>query len=238
MHTVRKYTRWQLDRPAKIKLEGAGAWVGCIISDLGFAGCMIVVAMKLPKDNFIKAEIFLSEDCILDVEAWVVWHRPVEGHNVYGLYFTKISDRDKGKIYKFVQSDYPEQLYAKWGLGPDKEEKVSLPAGREEVNMEDRRIFQRFPAQLPVRFLDLNSGSEGEAQTLDVSAKGLGLTLSQELKPRSNLEIWIKVPDNGEPLYTRGEVVWSKPEAPGRFKAGINLEKADLMGLSRVLRVA
>jgi hypothetical protein len=191
---------------------------------------MIAVAIKLPKDNFMRAELFLSEDCVLDIEAWVVWHRPVDGHNVYGLYFTKISDSDKEKIYRLVQRNYPDQLHAKWGVGPKKEER-----GGEK--MEDRRIFQRFPARLPVRFLNVTAGGEGEAQTLDISAKGLGLALSQELNPRSTLEIWIMIPDKGEPLYTRGEVVWSKPEAPGRFKAGISLEKADLMGLSRVLKV-
>jgi len=230
MHTPRKLTRWQLDRPAKIRLEGAQAWAGCVISDLSFSGCMVSVTIKLPKDNFMRAEIFLSDDCILDIEAWVVWHRPVDGHNVYGLYFTKINDRDKEKIYKFVQRNYPEQLHAKWGVGPKKEEKGG-------IEMEDRRIFQRFAAKLPVRFLNVTVGSEGEAETWNVSAKGLGLTLSQELKPRSTLEMWLKISDKEEPLYARGEVAWSKLEAPGRFKAGINLEKADLMGLSRVLRV-
>ncbi|MCX5710269.1 MAG: PilZ domain-containing protein [Candidatus Omnitrophica bacterium] len=232
--TERKLHRWQIDRPAKIRLEGDEVWAGCIVSDLSFTGCMAAVTIKLPKDNFMRAEICLSDDCILDVEAWVVWHRPVDGHNVYGLYFTKITDKDKEKIYKFIQRNYPDQLHAKWGVGPKKEEKID----REEVEMEDRRIFQRFPAQLPVRFLNLTTGSEGEAQTLDVSAKGLGLTLSQELKPSSTLEMWLSIPDSGEPLYTRGEVAWSRPDAPGSFKAGINLEKADLMGLSRVLRAA
>jgi c-di-GMP-binding flagellar brake protein YcgR len=238
MHTVRKYTRWQLDRPAKIRLEGAEAWTGCVISDLSFCGCMVALAIRLPKDSFIRAEIFLSEECSLDLEAWVVWHRPAEGNNVYGLYFTRITDSDKEKIYKFVQSNYSRQLHAKWVTGLEKEEeKACLPAGREGgEKMEDRRIFQRFPVNLAVRFFNLTSGSEGKAQALNISAKGIGLTLSEEIKPRSALELWLEVSEKGEPLYTRGDVVWSRPDAAGKFSVGISLEKADLMGLSRALR--
>jgi hypothetical protein len=48
--------------------------------------------------------------------------------------------------------------------------------------------------------------------------------------------MWLKVPDKGEPLYLRGEVVWSRLEEADKYHCGVNLEKADLMGISRVLR--
>ncbi len=101
---------------------------------------------------------------------------------------------------------------------------------------QDRRVFERFSASIPVRFLDTNANEEGFAKTQDISAKGLGLETKELLPVNSTLELWLEIPDKGEPLYTRGAVAWSKSSGINEYRAGINLEKADLMGLSRVLR--
>lgn len=102
---------------------------------------------------------------------------------------------------------------------------------------EDKRVFARLPVNLSVKYLDLGSNTEGEAQTQDISAKGIGLTTDRALSPNSSLEMWLRVPDKGEPFYTRGEVVWSSEREGNGFRVGINLERADLMGISRVLRM-
>lgn len=97
--------------------------------------------------------------------------------------------------------------------------------------MDDRRVFARIDAKLPVRFLDPVNGGEGTAQTFDISANGIGFTTSsRDLSSNMRLEMWLDIPDQHEPLYTRGEVVWSKGS-----RIGVHLEKAELMGLARVL---
>lgn len=101
--------------------------------------------------------------------------------------------------------------------------------------MEDRRIFERFPARFPLRFIDLKDNKEGIAQVRDVSAKGVGMITNEQLEPHTPLELWLQIPDRGEPLYTRGEVVWSNLKGI-HYHTGINLERADMMGLSRALR--
>ena len=106
----------------------------------------------------------------------------------------------------------------------------------EDVTFEDKRIFERISVKLPLRFLGGGSGSECAAETCDVSAKGIGLVTKQAPALRTGLELWLDIPDKGEPLYTRGEVVWSKPAAAGGHRLGVSLEKADLMGMGRVLR--
>ncbi len=104
--------------------------------------------------------------------------------------------------------------------------------------MDDRRVFARFPVNFPLRFLNLEQSKEGEAVTFDISAKGIGIVADKELPVHSDVELWLKVPDNKEPFYTRGEVVWSKMLDTNKCRAGINLERADFMGISRVLRAA
>jgi hypothetical protein len=230
MQIKRRFARWQIEQEAKVKLEGAQEYAHCTISDISFMGTKISLALKLPKDTFLRLKIVLREGFILNVEVWVAWQRTIDGHNVYGLYFTKIKDPDKEKIYQFIRSNFPEQMNGKWwqGLGQEK--------GGE--TMEDRRIFERFGARLPLRFLNLNNGKEGLAETRDINAKGIGLLTTEQLATRTPLEIWVEVPNGGSPLYSRGEVAWSKPVNAQEYWAGINLNEADLMGVARVLRAA
>jgi len=102
--------------------------------------------------------------------------------------------------------------------------------------MEDRRIFDRVPVELSLRFLNLWETKEGKAVTTDISAKGVGILTDEPVPSHTALEIWFKVPGRDEPLYTRGEVAWSVEAADNnKFRVGINLEKAYFMGFSKVL---
>ena len=107
----------------------------------------------------------------------------------------------------------------------------------QNIGFEDLRVFQRFPVKMALRFLNLDTNREGQAQTLDISAKGIGVSTNELLAPNTTVEMWLKVPDRGDPLYTRGEVTWSQMTGHNQFRSGVNLEKADLMGISRILRV-
>lgn len=228
MQIRRGPVRWKITRQAMIRLAGSSLDNACQIQDLSFKGAQITLPAKLPEDTFLELVITLSEGLSFEVEAWVVWHKVIDGYNAYGLYFTKMKDADKEKLFKFVYQHYPQEVKEKWF--------TDLVGEKGGEKMEDRRIFQRFIVSLPVKFLDLSAGKEGVAQACDISAKGIGLISNEELKPRSALEIWLQILGNGKPLYTRGVVVWSKQEAPNKYRLGINLEKADLIGLSRALR--
>lgn len=103
-------------------------------------------------------------------------------------------------------------------------------------DLSDKRVFERFNVKLPARFIDSRENIEGKAESFNISAKGIGLLLNQELKPASSLEIWLDLPDKGEPLYTRGRVVWANEIEPNLWRSGVNLERAELMGLSRIFR--
>jgi hypothetical protein len=232
MSERRSAFRWQISQQARVKLEGAPDFIHCQIKDINLKGLRISSALKLAKDAFSKFNLFLDEGCILNIEAWVVWHKTIGDLNSYGLYFTRVKDMDKEKIYRFVQQSHPEQIKKQYCQGLREEGGEIMP----KSSIEDRRIFARFGTKFPLRFLDLNSNREGIAQTQDLSAKGVGLLVNEELPARTPVEMWLKIPDKGEPLYTRGEVVWSKMVGPNEYRTGVNLDKADLMGLSRALR--
>jgi len=104
-------------------------------------------------------------------------------------------------------------------------------------NFADQRLFERIPVTLPVKYTDLDSRLSGEAVLSDISAYGLGMITGSDLPLSTQLEIWLKVPDQGQPVYTRGKVVWSSPEGINRHRMGICLERTEFMNLSRVMRI-
>jgi hypothetical protein len=228
MYERRKISRWRIDKPARIKFEGSVSFIDCLVKDINFKGMQIVMPLRFKADTYIKFKLKLSDLFSIESEAWIAWHKNSDRHNIYGFLFTRLTDADKEVIYKFVYQSVPEAIsHNLW--------KDALREGGEDMN--DRRVFQRFNIRFSVRLFDLNSGYEFTGETSDISAKGLGVWLKDDIPPNTPLEAWLKIPDKGEPLYTRGSVAWSKPDLQGEHRLGISLERADLMGLSRILRI-
>ncbi len=231
MYERRRLTRWQINKRILLKLKQAANELYCQIKDINSVGAQVVLHTRLPLDTLFKISLRLSENYSIEAKVWVAWHKVVNGSNHYGLYFSEIKDADKTKINKFISAFYPND-------DPEKilwleTAEIQKKEGGEDMN--DHRIFERFNKEFSARFIGLD-GAERVAQTFDVSAKGLGLSTSQALESRSNLEIWLDVPNSTDPLYTRGRVVWSRLAGQEGFHSGIELERADLMGISRLLR--
>lgn len=228
----RSCPRWQVNKQAQIKLSCLGpAAINCNLRDISYKGLQVHLGRKLPRDSSLKLIVVLSAEFILNVEAWVSWHKNVSGINAYGLYFSKIDGSGMDRIYRFIHKYKPEQINQEY---QQQTEKGGTAMHQEQSK--DSRIFARFLTELSLRFLNLATGKEGKAETHDISANGLGIVTPDYLEPNARLEVWLGAPDKGEPLYTRGKVVWSKRESWNVHRCGISLEKADLMGVSRVLR--
>lgn len=233
MKEHRKLARPQVNQHARLKLEQAAGLkeLLCEVKDINSRGAKISLNTKLPEDRAFRISIELCQGCSIDAEAWVARSKVIDGINHYGLFFSKIEDVDKGKIHKFINSYSHSNFKHKPCLGAVETEKEE---GGED--MSDHRIFERFKKEFAARFIGLD-GKETQAQTFDVSAKGMGLSTTSELQANTSLEIWLDIPNSTDPLYTRGQVVWSRlSEAGMGYRSGIELERADLMGISRLLR--
>lgn len=102
--------------------------------------------------------------------------------------------------------------------------------------MEERRIFARMKVNIPLKFLNLANDKEGEAQTLDISANGIGFITKEELAPNTPLKMWLVVPNHHESLYIAGEVVWSKTlENNIERRVGVHLKEERFLDLAYAL---
>lgn len=103
--------------------------------------------------------------------------------------------------------------------------------------MSDKRSFVRFARIIPIRFKDCDKDEEGNGKTKDISAKGVGFVTDVALTSDVNLELWLYIPDNYEPLCAQGKVVWSSMIAPKTYRIGIDLTKVDFLGIARILKI-
>ncbi len=102
--------------------------------------------------------------------------------------------------------------------------------------MADRRLFARIEKKFPLKFLNMVNNNEEHAQVVDISAGGVGFVTSEAMPNNTPLELWLNIPDRHVPFYTRGEVVWSTPlPEVNQQRIGVRLDKAELMGMARIL---
>jgi len=223
----RHLVRWQIGHQAKLQIEGEQEKTECLVEDINFLGCKLILTKTLKQDKHIKITLEFSEDFIFEIEVWVVWHKVVAGRNIYGVFFTRIRDEDKERLHQFIQRKIPNRVWQQWW-----QETTDKKGG---AGMDDRRIFARFSARFPTRLLNLSNGEELTGYSQDICAKGVGVVTQKLLQPDAEVELWLDINDGKEPVYSRGKVVWTASCASG-FRSGISLEKANLMGLSRVMR--
>jgi len=101
---------------------------------------------------------------------------------------------------------------------------------------QDKRIFQRIPLKIAMRFLNTITNKWNLVHTEDISAGGIGLVSDREVEPRTPLEMWLPIPNRGESYYTKGEVAWSRQVEPDKYRVGVRLNQIDLMGMSTFIR--
>ena len=65
MEIHRRFARWKVNLPARIRLGGAEKFVNCHIDDISMMGVKITLPIKLPNDKFVSLTIALSDTFVL-----------------------------------------------------------------------------------------------------------------------------------------------------------------------------
>lgn len=117
MEEKRRNARWQINNLSSLDLEGRPEAIDCIIRDISLRGMRVSLVQALPAGGLVRGSVNLSHEVRLNgLEARVVWSEKTGEGNNYGLYFEKIKDVDKTKIYDFVARNYPEEIHRHfWG---------------------------------------------------------------------------------------------------------------------------
>jgi Tfp pilus assembly protein PilZ len=99
----------------------------------------------------------------------------------------------------------------------------------------EKRGFPRFAIGIPLT-CQTNTEKVLEAHTHDISAGGLGIITEEEVPAGTAVDACLRIVDDSGEIYRKGKVVWSSPVAANKYRAGVQLEKADLKPIPIVLR--
>jgi len=105
----------------------------------------------------------------------------------------------------------------------------------------ERRKFKRFDAYMSVRYkADAPEKVSGISLSRDLSREGLKITSNQAIKEGTVLNLEIDIPDDPKPVYSTGEVIWSKKleNDEKNFEQGIRFLAIDPVDKFRVLDYA
>lgn len=105
----------------------------------------------------------------------------------------------------------------------------------------DKRKFKRFDAYMSVKFTGLDETSvKGMGLSRDLCREGLKINSDKALKEGTQLDLEISIPDDPKPIFSAGEVIWSRPSdgIDQGFDQGVKLVNMDPVDKFRVLDYA
>ena len=100
----------------------------------------------------------------------------------------------------------------------------------------EKRAFPRFPVSISVTFYIPDLDRTVNTYTKDISAIGIGIVINEELPVGTALDLCLQMPDNGERIIRKAQVVWSNTMGLNSYRVGIKIEEPNLKPIPLVLR--
>lgn len=104
------------------------------------------------------------------------------------------------------------------------------------VQVEDRRIFDRFTARFPVKFRNSKEDFGTSIFLRDVSAEGAHFASRERVNMSQRVDLLVELPDGHDPLQLNGNVVWVRGTSPNTWDVGIKFDRVDFMSTQRIFK--
>lgn len=116
MDERRQLPRWKIKKETKVWMQGEPSNARhCIIEDMHLKGMCVSFNEQLPQQQSVRMSFALSDNFdLIKIEAEIPWAKEDQGRYVYGMFFNKIIDSDKDRIYQYISSHCSQQLKDKW----------------------------------------------------------------------------------------------------------------------------
>ena len=100
----------------------------------------------------------------------------------------------------------------------------------------ERRLYQRFSARFPAKFKDSRQDFGSNVFLRNASASGIQIATLEKLFAHDHVALEVELPDGFSPMPIAGEVVWVRQSQPNIWEAGLNLNKTNLVRMSRLYK--
>lgn len=112
-----------------------------------------------------------------------------------------------------------------------------MEGAEDKVELEDKRIFERFSARFPVKFKHSRNDFGTDVFLRDASAEGVRVATKEKMFLNDSISLLVKLPDGHEPLMLNGQVVWTKIKSPDLWEIGLKFHKVQLMEMQRMFKL-
>ncbi len=105
----------------------------------------------------------------------------------------------------------------------------------------EKRKFKRFDAFMSVKFTGTDQTSvKGLGLSRDLCREGIMVNSDKAIQEGTQLDLEITIPDDPKPIFSSGQVVWSRPSegTDQGYDQGIKLTNMDPVDKFRVLDYA
>ncbi|MGA2775852.1 MAG: PilZ domain-containing protein [Candidatus Omnitrophota bacterium] len=103
-------------------------------------------------------------------------------------------------------------------------------------NFSEKRAHLRYGVGINVRYREYFAYTEIPAVTNNICEEGLCIATHKLLLPGMDIDVVLRIRDNGEEIRRHGKVVWCRIVKPEEYRAGIHLEDSNLKPIELVLR--
>jgi len=102
---------------------------------------------------------------------------------------------------------------------------------------EDKRIFERFSAQFPVKFKDSREDFGAEVFLRDASAEGIRISTKERFFLDDHIDLEVELPDGAEPMVLSGRVVWVKFVNLTLWDLGVQFSQVNFLKMQRLFKL-
>ncbi|MCK5580197.1 MAG: PilZ domain-containing protein [Candidatus Omnitrophica bacterium] len=102
--------------------------------------------------------------------------------------------------------------------------------------MENRRLFERFRVDVPVRFSGVIPKTGPEMFLTNASANGARFSGSIFVKENDIVMLEVDVPDGHDPLILNGRIVWSRKNKSNMYDVGVEFHDVHFMAMRRICK--
>ncbi|MBF0486237.1 MAG: PilZ domain-containing protein [Candidatus Omnitrophica bacterium] len=117
MEERRQIPRWRIDRDARLSLGISENRLDTFVEDMNTKGARFFLSAPLPESRFIGMHLDLEGLMHLEVTAYIAWRKESKARNIYGVFFSRIKDADKDRIYQYLNANCAKQLQASFWAG-------------------------------------------------------------------------------------------------------------------------
>ncbi|MBF0504931.1 MAG: PilZ domain-containing protein [Candidatus Omnitrophica bacterium] len=115
MDERRQLPRWQVKKEAKVWLPQRQGFSHCVIEDINLKGMCASFDRQLPQEQPLNMSLSLDDNFdFMKVEVNLPWVKEEQGRYVYGMFFNKISEQDKDRVYQYISDNCSGQFKEKW----------------------------------------------------------------------------------------------------------------------------